>query len=54
MEDDQTINSQCWMQLRQKILKKTIKVFLKGTKMVVEAEDQSDREGIYFARISAR
>ena len=32
----------------------TIKVFLKGTEMEVEAEDQSDREGVYFGRTSAR
>ena len=32
----------------------TIKVFLKGTEMVVEAEDQRDREGVYLGRISAR
>ena len=28
----------------------TITVFLKGTEMVVEAEDWSDREGMYLAK----
>ena len=32
----------------------TIEVFLKGTKRVVEAEDHSDREGVYLDIISAR
>ena len=31
----------------------TIEVSLKGTEMVVEAEDRSDREGVYLERISA-
>ena len=30
-----------------------IKVFLKGTEMVVDAEDRSDRKVLYFGRISA-
>ena len=32
----------------------TIEENLKGTDMVVEAEDRSDREGVYLGRISAR
>ena len=32
----------------------TIEVFLKGTEMVVEAEDRSNRAGVYFGRISVR
>ena len=32
----------------------TIEVFLKGTEMVVEAEDRSNREGVYLGRILAR
>ena len=32
----------------------TILGFLKGIEMVVEAEDLSDREGVYLWRISAR
>ena len=32
----------------------TNKVFLKGTELVVEAEDRSDREGVSLGRISAR
>ena len=32
----------------------TIEVFLKGTERVVEAGDQSDREGVYLESISAR
>ena len=31
-----------------------IEVFLKGAEMIVEAEDRSDREGVYLERISAR
>ena len=32
----------------------TIEVFLKGTEMVVEAEDRSDRQGVYLERILTR
>ena len=32
----------------------TIKVFLEKTEMVVDAEDRSDRGGVYLGRISAR
>ena len=32
--------------------KGTIEVFLKGAEVVVEAEDLSNREGVYFGRIS--
>ena len=32
----------------------TIEVFLRGTEKVVEAEDRSDREGVYLGRISER
>ena len=32
----------------------TIEVFLKGTEMVGEAEDRSDRKGVYLGRTSAR
>ena len=38
--------------MKNMILKKTIKVFLK--EIVVEAEDRSDRGGVYLGRISAR
>ena len=34
--------------------KDTIEVFLKGAETVVEPADLSDREGVYFGRISAR
>ena len=52
MIDDQAICSRCWMQLRENDFENTIKVILKGTEMVVEAENQSDREDVYFERIS--
>ena len=32
----------------------TIEVFLRATEMVLEAEDRSDREGVYLGRTSAR
>ena len=32
----------------------TIKVSLKGTEMVLKAEDRSNREEVFFGRISAR
>ena len=38
----------------EKDFEAAIEVFLKGIDMVVEAEDRSDREGMYFGRISAR
>ena len=34
--------------------KNTIEVLLKGTELVVEAEDRIDREGVYLWKISAR
>ena len=34
--------------------KDTIEVFLKDAEIVVESEDLSNREGVYFGRISAR
>ena len=39
------------MQLsRKNDFENTIEVFLKGTEMVVEAEDRSDREGVYLEK----
>ena len=35
-------------------LENSIEVLLRGSVMVVEAEDQSDREGLYFVKTSAR
>ena len=34
--------------------KDTIEVFLKDTEILLEPEDLSDREGVYYGRISAR
>ena len=39
---------------KENYFENTIAAFLKGIKMVVEAENRSDREGVYYGRISAR
>ena len=56
MTNDLVNCSKCWMQLKKNHFENTIKVFLKGTKIVVEAEDRSDREGaiVYLGSISAK
>ena len=38
----------------EKDFKDTIEIFLKGAEIVVEPEDLSHREEVYFERISAR
>ena len=42
---------QTWDAVDEKDLEVAIDVFLNGADMVIEEEDRSDREGVYFGRI---